>query len=48
MADEQVAEAALQAALHLAVAGRVLLQRGAEAGAARVAAAESALDILRA
>ena len=45
VADEQVAEAALQAALHLAVAGRVLLQRGAQVGAARVAAAQGALDV---
>ena len=46
--DEEVAEAALQAALHLPVARGVLLQRGAEVGAARVPAAQGALQVLRA
>ena len=45
VADEQRAEAALQAALHLAVARRVLVQRGAQVGAARVPAAQRALDV---
>jgi hypothetical protein len=45
VADEQLAEAALETALHLAVAGSVLAQGGAEVGAARVALAQGALDV---
>ena len=48
MADQKVAKPALQAALHLAVAGRVPAQRGAQVGAARVPAAQGALDVRRA
>src|SRR5512133_1902395 len=47
VADEELAEAPFQAALHLAVAGGVLAQRGAEVRAARVAAAQRALDVGR-
>ena len=45
MADQKVAKPALQAALHLAVAGRVLFQCGAEVGAAGVPAAQGALNV---
>ena len=43
--DEKVAEAPLEAALHLAVAGRVVLQCRAEVGAARMPAAQRALHV---
>ena len=42
VADEQRAEAPLQLALHLPVAGRVLVQRGTQVGAAGVTAAQRA------
>jgi hypothetical protein len=44
-AKEEAAEASLEAALHLAVAGRVLCEGRSEVGAARVAAAQRALDV---
>jgi hypothetical protein len=43
--EEELAEAALELALDLAVAGGVFVQCGAQVGAARVAAAQRALDI---
>ena len=45
MADQKVAKPALQAALHLAMAGRVLCEGRSEVGAARVPAAQGALDV---
>ena len=46
--DEQPAEAALEPALRFAVAGRVVSQCSAQIGAARVPAAQRALDVRRA
>jgi hypothetical protein len=43
--DEEFAKAALQAALHLAVTGRMVLQGGAEVRAARMPATQRTLDV---